>query len=1829
VSDTIPGNGSTGYSLASSYDYFSSAIDYNGDTDWYSVTLTAGVAYQIWIEGFDNGGGSLGDPYLGIFNAWGSFLTYNDDYFGHDPFVYFIPTSTGTYYLSAEEFGNNATGSYRITIEDDAVDSTATVASVSVNGSFYEDVGFGVDDSDWVRVSLVAGVTYQFDMIGSTNDGSGAQTLADPWLALANSAGVVLASDDDSGLGYNARIFYTPSTSGTYYLIAQEALDAAGGYRLMVNASPVAGSITAGGTVNASVDFSGDTDLYSITLSAGVLYNFTLAGGTLADPFLELLDADGAVLTSNDDYGGLNAFVSYTPASTGTYYLAARESGNDATGTYTLSVSGTSGDDYLAGTGTTGAISIGASAVGDIETGGDRDWFRVTLNAGQTYTFRLNAAVSGGLSDPYLSIYNSGGTYLAADDDSGGSLNSALVFTPSSTGTYYLEARAYGSGTGDYVLSASGFQSDGTAPTVLSFSPSDEATAVSVGSNVTLTFSESIQRGTGTIYLKTAAGTVIESFNAASSPRITISGNTLVIDPTANLANATGYRVEFSSGNVLDLAGNAYTGTTSYNFTTIAGTGGDDYAAGTGTSGAVATGGSATGHIEATGDRDWFSVSLTSGQTYTFRLNAAATGGLSDPYLSLYNSSGAYLTYDDDSGGSLSSLIRYTASYTGVYYLEARAYSYQIGDYVLSTTGTDATAPAVVSFSPADEATSVAVGSNIALVFSESIQRGTGTIYLKNASGTVIEAFDAATSSRISISGSSLSIDPTANLSNATGYRVEFAPGTVRDLAGNAYAGTTSYNFTTIAAAGGDDYAANTGTTGSVAVGSTASGNIETVSDRDWFAISLIAGQSYTFRLDPSASNGLSDPYLTLYNSAGSFVAYDDDSGGSLTSLLRYTAGYTGTYFLEARAYGSQLGGYGLTTTGSTGSDVTAPTVLGFSPVDEATSVPVGANVVVTFSEAIQRGTGTIYLKNAGGTVIEAFDAATSSRIAISGAALTIDPTASLANATGYHVEFVAGTVRDIAGNNYAGTTSYNFTTVGDVTAPTVLVFSPSDEATSVAVTSNIMLTFSESIQRGAGTIYLKNAAGVVIETYDAASSPRITVSGASLTIDPTASLAIGTGYRVELAPGSVYDLSGNAYAGTTSYNFTTVASGGGDDYAANTGTTGFVATGGSATGHIETVGDRDWFAVNLTAGQAYSFALNAAASNSLSDPYLSLYNSAGALLGYNDDGGGNLNSLLHYTATTGGTYYLEARAYSSGVGDYTLSTTGAAATDVTAPTVLTFSPADEAASVAVGANVVLTFSESIQRGTGTIYLKNAYGSVVESLDAATSSRISISGSTLTIDPTADLANATGYRVEFAAGTVHDLAGNAWAGASSYNFTTVSDVTAPTVLSFNPPDEAASVAVSSNVLVMFSESIQRGTGTIYLKNGAGTIIESFDAASSSRIAISGASLALDPTSNLANSTGYRVEFGAGTVHDLAGNWYAGTSSYNFTTVAAMSGDDYAANTGTTGSVTSGGSVTGHIETTGDRDWFGVSLTAGQSYTFRLDGAATNGLSDPYLSLYNGSGSLLGSNDDGAGAGTNSLLTFTPTSSGTYYLEARAYSTQVGDYTLGVTAATGGGGGGGSGTSGFSISVSYTGNAALYQSYFTAAAARWAEIIVGDLPDVNTAQGLIDDLGITANIAPIDGAGSILGYARFTAVRTGSNLPYLGEMTFDEADVTRMISDGTFGDVVLHEMGHVLGMSGSLWQYMGLTSSSNPYEFYGANAVQAYDSLAAGTQYYVPVESGGGQGTAGSHWSEAVFDKELMTGYANGTTMPISIITVGALDDLGYTVNYAAADPYTL
>ncbi|MFM8782329.1 MAG: hypothetical protein ACKOFO_12910, partial [Gemmatimonadota bacterium] len=250
------------------------------------------------------------------------------------------------------------------------------------------------------------------------------------------------------------------------------------------------------------------------------------------------------------------------------------------------------------------------------------------------------------------------------------------------------------------------------------------------------------------------------------------------------------------------------------------------------------------------------------------------------------------------------------------------------------------------------------------------------------------------------------------------------------------------------------------------------------------------------------------------------------------------------------------------------------------------------------------------------------------------------------------------------------------------------------------------------------------------------------------------------------------------------------------------------------------------------------------------------------------------------------------------------------------------------------------------------------------------------------------------------------------------------------------------------------------------------------------------------------------------------------------------------------------------------------------------------------------------------------------------------------------------------TSGFDISLRFVNMPTANQlATFGQAATRGETIITGDLPNIanfssgagscnspNAIQEALDDLIIVVRLENIDGAGAVLGSAGPCLVRT-AGLTALGSMRFDTSDLPSLESSGTFAAVILHEMGHVLGI-GTLWSSKGFlqlsstTSAKQDTHFNGPEAIAGFNAV-GGTNYTgagqqvpggakVPVENctnntpaSCGGGTINSHWREGVLKSELMTGYLGSsvTGNPLSVLTIGSLKDIGYVVDLNQADSF--
>jgi hypothetical protein len=241
------------------------------------------------------------------------------------------------------------------------------------------------------------------------------------------------------------------------------------------------------------------------------------------------------------------------------------------------------------------------------------------------------------------------------------------------------------------------------------------------------------------------------------------------------------------------------------------------------------------------------------------------------------------------------------------------------------------------------------------------------------------------------------------------------------------------------------------------------------------------------------------------------------------------------------------------------------------------------------------------------------------------------------------------------------------------------------------------------------------------------------------------------------------------------------------------------------------------------------------------------------------------------------------------------------------------------------------------------------------------------------------------------------------------------------------------------------------------------------------------------------------------------------------------------------------------------------------------------------------------------------------------------------------------------TTAYSIEVRFFGRtlSTAEKALFTDAAARLLGAVVGAVPLVNAAgadpancgvtgqaalTGTIHGVLIYASIDSIDGPRQILARAGPCYIRTDDTgqsdfRTVIGLMQFDSADVGTLRTSGNLQEVITHEMLHVLGF-GTFWDSTSnnlLVNAGTPGVAYtGASGIAGCKSIGGTTTCgsTVPVEgSEGGDGTLNGHWRESTFTNELMTGFLNNGTNPLSAMTIRSLEDLGYVVDAAAADAY--
>ncbi|MEO0914047.1 MAG: M10 family metallopeptidase C-terminal domain-containing protein, partial [Pseudomonadota bacterium] len=112
------------------------------------------------------------------------------------------------------------------------------------------------------------------------------------------------------------------------------------------------------------------------------------------------------------------------------------------------------GSDAPSGTSTSYVMSAGDTFSGFLGLG-DQDWVRIQLTAGEAYEINLDRLGSNGLDDPYLRLFDASGNQVAFNDDRvlGQDLESTIIYTATSTGTYYIGVDAWNQASdGNYII---------------------------------------------------------------------------------------------------------------------------------------------------------------------------------------------------------------------------------------------------------------------------------------------------------------------------------------------------------------------------------------------------------------------------------------------------------------------------------------------------------------------------------------------------------------------------------------------------------------------------------------------------------------------------------------------------------------------------------------------------------------------------------------------------------------------------------------------------------------------------------------------------------------------------------------------------------------------------------------------------------------------------------------------------------------------------------------------------------------------------------------------------------------------------------------------------------------------------------------------------------------------------------------------------------------------------------------------------------------------------------------------------------------------------------
>lgn len=861
-------------------------INTPGDHDWIAVHLDAGELYRFTLQA---AGTSTIDPVLRLRDATGVELAFDDNAgAGNGAAIILAAAVSGTYYLDAGAVGGGA-GKYLAEMAEVPAKAN-TWSSIALGGS-RSGVIHSDKDQDWHAVTLTAGQKVIIDATGF-----------DTTLALRDAGGIALVSANGGGLGAEARILFTATAAGTYYIDVGGQGAATGRYALSIRADDVADDIatnatyTIGTVVNGSIERGLDSDWYAVRLVAGTTYLFDQS---CPDALLFLRDGNGSLLANDSGSGpGTDAQIIYTATATGTYFLTAQLT---TFGISTYSLRGRV-DDTPDDVTSEVRLPVGTARGARIDAPGDIDVTWSMLTGGKRYV----AAVESGF-DSLLTLYNEFGSVLQQDDDSGPGTAPRMVITPTDLGLVYLAVAGKAGATGAYSLSlyedaiADGTDSTTTlvAGTPLQSSIDYAADtdwvrlAVVAGQGYILETAGldtilAIRDGFGTQFALFEAG---GPGGAARTESVIFSQSTTLLLEVRGQNGATGaYTL---SARIDDFADDVFTGKVMAVGSTLS-----------------------NGVINSAADQDVLAVQMEAGASYLID----AVASTFDTTLAIRDGAGAQLGFNSDYGGALfgNSRLTFTAPAAGTYFLDVGGAGAQAGIYNLSIrrdeaaddifTQTQATLGATreasIDYAGDRDFFSVSLVTGQRFIVDAVAIDGIDTALVLRSSGGTALASDADSGL-----GTNARIVGTASVTGTFLIDVSAAPGTTGRY--SLYARIDDY---------ADDVATNAlmGTLGRISPAAvvyllSADGVTESAADQDVLRIDLVAGTSYRFTVSGAGATPLGDTTLGLRDAAGALLAFNDDvAPGVLNSRLDWTATTGGAYFLDIGGYGTNTGGWHL-----------------------------------------------------------------------------------------------------------------------------------------------------------------------------------------------------------------------------------------------------------------------------------------------------------------------------------------------------------------------------------------------------------------------------------------------------------------------------------------------------------------------------------------------------------------------------------------------------------------------------------------------------------------------------------------------------------------------------------------------------------------------------------------------------------------------------------------------------------------------------------------------------------------------------------------------------